>query len=300
MNHRSRFTLTAAAVFASISTATAAPVFTSTTPGQTSVTLAAGTYDIVAVGASGGFSPDDPTHIAGFGAIVEGTFTFLSNTLLDILVGGVGGSQARSDTNAAGGGGGTFIVGASNTPLLIAGGGGGVGNGYSGGSARAIATSGGAGGSQMGPDPQFAGGGGCGLLGDGAGEFQGGGRAYVNGGAGGVDQYSGSGRGGVGGGGRAGLGGGAGGGYTGGSTSYMGGEGGSSFDAGLDPIFSLATFFGDGGVTITLVTPTAIGVPEPQSLALLGIGLFALVAPRRARPSRALPIPCARRPSDPT
>ena len=121
MNRLTRFTLTAAAVFTSIATSTAAPLFTATTPGLTSVTLAAGTYEIVAVGASGGTTVKDATKTPGFGAIVQGTFTFLSSTLLDILVGGVGGSQTATDfyDSGAGGGGGTFIVGAFDrqTPL---------------------------------------------------------------------------------------------------------------------------------------------------------------------------------------
>ena len=75
----------------------------------------------------------------------------------------------------------------------------------------------------------------------------------------------------------------------------MGGEGGTSFDAGLNPIFSLATLYGNGAVTITLVTPAVIGVPEPESLALLGIGLLTLVGFRRTRPSRASPNSCAGR-----
>jgi hypothetical protein len=51
--------------------------------------------------------------------------------------------------------------------------------------------------------------------------------------------------------------------------------GGTSFDAGSDPIVTLAVNTGDGSVVIT---PLSTTVPELASLVVLGTGLIGLVA----------------------
>lgn len=141
----------------SVAIAAAAPIFSGTTPGSTSIMLAAGTYDIVVAGADGNQGAQGGAP-GGLGAVVEGTFTFASTKTLSILVGGQGGI---GNGGGGGGGGGSFVVGPSNTPLAIGGGGGGGGIFSVGGNGAAVVTSGGAGGAG-GFGGGFAGGGGGG------------------------------------------------------------------------------------------------------------------------------------------
>jgi hypothetical protein len=248
-----------------------------------------GTYDIIAVGAGGAGGPEDN---GGVGASVEDTFSLTAGEQLSILVGGQG---FTGNGGAGGGGGGTFVIAPGVTPLLIAGGGGGgddlSDNGQNGGNVDSLGGGGGSGGSG---NLGTGGGGGGGLSGDG---FTGGadtnmnfggdgGQSYASGGAGGLNgttENGDAGSGGFGGGGGGGDGGGGGGGYTGGNGGdgafpTEAGDGGSSYDAGSDPIFSYADLPADGSVTITQV------VPEPAS-AGMALGAAMLLAIRRPRRS---------------
>jgi Glycine rich protein len=91
---------------------------------QTYTIPTTGTYSLTAFGAQGGL-----TFVAtgGGGAEVSGTIMFTAGTVLDIVVGGEGGSGFAVNANGAGGGGGSFVYLQNNEtlPLLVAGGGGG-------------------------------------------------------------------------------------------------------------------------------------------------------------------------------
>jgi hypothetical protein len=100
---------------------------------ETTVTLAPGTYDILAYGAQGGAG----VWTGGLGAEAAGIFTFQNFTTLSLLVGGMG----NSGVNSGGGGGGSFVV-EGTMPLAVAGGGGGSGSYSSGVGAGSVSGSG--------------------------------------------------------------------------------------------------------------------------------------------------------------
>jgi hypothetical protein len=196
---------------------------------ETNITLNPGTYDIAAYGAKGGSAVGGA---GGYGAEMEGQFSFATTVTLTLLVGDNG-----SSGSGGGGGGGSFVVNGS-TPLVIAGGGGGAGLEYSGseGGAGLDLTEGGSGGGGGG---LYGGGGGAAwgtggggfLVGGDGNSFGTGGSSFLDGGAGGIS-YGGGG-GGYGGGGGGYYGGGGGGGYSGGgggNYGSFGGGGGSIID----------------------------------------------------------------------
>ncbi len=245
------------------------------------------TVSIEAWGAQGGGSPTtggcNCSLPGGRGAYVRGTFSVTPGSVLDLLVGQVGGSSGGAHGNENGGGGGTFVVLNPRTPLVIAGGGGGgpsttygsscartasVGDGQAGngGASTSCSTSaaGGSAGSGGAAAGTYEGGAGGGFTGDGANGgthcvLAYGGSSYTNGGVGGLGNncYDTNNFGGYGGGGGGQLGGpGGGGGYSGGSTSGAWsasssyGGGGGSYNAGAGQTNTAGVRSGMGMVTI--------------------------------------------------
>jgi hypothetical protein len=256
-------------------------------------------YQILAFGAQGGSGAFMGfVSTGGQGAEIGGDFSLTRGEMLQIAVGGAGGDGSSSEDG--GGGGGSFVVGPGNTPLVIAGGGGGgaslsfqplpgrggltgpdgdpsiLGGGTDGNGGRGFNGGGGGGFFSAGTDgllPQLAGRGGGAFpgLAGGGGAAGGGDGGFGGGGGGGVSIHSG---------------GGGGGGYSGGGGGFgsiLGGGlggGGGSFDAGTDQIL-VADFQTDNGEVV--ITELAAQVPEPGSLALLGVGLLSLAAIWRRR-----------------
>jgi PEP-CTERM motif len=235
-----------------------------------------GMYLITAFGAAGGGSTIGTRESGGKGAEIGGDFDLTAGEVLDIYVGGVGGSA----NFGGGGGGGSFVV-EGTTPLVVGGGGGGASAEAPGGAGQTSASNsnGGAGGAG-------GGGGGGGFTGSGSNGFPpgdsgsgGSGFPTLTGGAGDSDEHDGPGGFGGGGGGGA-FGGGGGGGFSGGAgggDDNVGGGGGGSFDSGSNQILIAGENSGDGSVDITLLTP------EPASFTLVGISLAALFVWRRRR-----------------
>ena len=254
----------------------------------------AGNYSITALGAQGGVSS---SGVGGLGAEVAADIALTAGETLDLLVGGMGGSDT---SGRAGGGGGSFVVqvGGSDssgyTPLVIAGGGGGraaFGSGAQASTAPSGVGSGGVGGTGGdGGSGSDAGGGGGFYTSGTAGSEGGPGASFLLGGAGGT---GGDGSGGFGGGAAGGTacGGGAGGGYSGGGgggCSQPGG-GGGSYVAGTLTNLVGANNSGNGQIyialsnTIVLPNPGQTSAPEPASLAVFATGLTALSAKSRRK-----------------
>lgn len=295
--------------------ALAAPITYGYTGGFQSFTATdAGNYVITAFGAQGGNARIGPQ--GGLGAEIGGTFVLSAGDVLQIAVGSAG--VSGPDFAVGGGGGGSFVVAPGSIPLVIAGGGGGAsfstdanargnggngqigqsgGNGFSsGGGAGGSAGAGGAGGTGNG-----GGGGGGFTTSGGAGSAgTGGGGSYLSGLAGGVSTNGQSGNGGFGGGGAGDYGGGGGGGYSGGgggfglnfggdsTPRFQGGGGGGSFLAlgAINPMLLSGIHSGNGLVTVEYLAPVIVpptAVPEPTSLALVGVGLAGIAAIRRRR-----------------
>ena len=262
-------------------TARATPVTFNYTGSFMSFTaLEGGLYDISVAGAQGGTGNGGS---GGLGGSSFGVFSLYAGEVLDIAVGGAGLSSGHGSSLIGGGGGGTFVVDhATGNPLIVGGGGGGALNiggssGFAGGATLTGSNGGAAGGSNG------AGGGGFSTDGSDSGPATGG-KSYAHGLAGGLgDALGGFG----GGGGTAenccSAGGGGGGGYAGGAGGlfFIAGGGGSSFDIGANAVLTPGTQSGNGFVTITQE------VPEPASLAVLGMGLAGIAAVRRRRAARA-------------
>ena len=254
-----------------------------------------GIYDVTVAGAQGGGSN------AGLGAIIHGNVFLTAGTLLDIFVGGIGGSSGHGDLGGGGGGGGTFVFLDSPFSRLAVGGGGG-GGGYGGGPGGPgqAGTAG-----QSGNNGHNGGPGGIGGNGGGGGTYssrnggggtgfntRGGDGAGAQSGYGGIFQLGGDGsspgnHGGFGGGGGGGFyGGGGGGGYSGGgggdgviiygANAHFGGGGGGSF---LAPEFTDTGLTGGANYGYGYVTISA----EPGTLPVLGSALLALGLWRRRR-----------------
>lgn len=266
-----------------------------------------GTYEIFAAGAQGGYGRGSGS--GGYGAILMGDINLSAGTVLDIVVGGQGGS-GFSDLGAGGGGGGSFVFEpGALLPLIVAGGGGGGGyyenggagqtgtpgeNGFGGTNEGAGGTGGqgGTGGRTVFSGTGYNGGGGGGWLGNGT---AGAGSGSGNGGSGAPtfagaigNLSSGPTPGGYGGGGGGGSdSGGGGGGYSGGGGGSRdlitgGGGGGGSY---LDTSFSDTTLIaggraGNGDVKIAFIPAP---VPEPRAILLLGSILIGLAGTLKRR-----------------
>jgi len=234
---------------------------------QTFTVPTTGTYKITADGGSGGTCG---YSTPGNGAHVEGEFALTKGQVINIIVGGQGGSvSAGSGSAGGGGGGGSYVYNNTVGKLLLVAGAGGGGSTSSGGGAGAIGAIGtGNGGTAMNSTANMGGnggGGGGGYLSSGTTALSGGGGGggYAQGSAAGSAAGGAGGFGGGGGGGSWNAwssnygGGGAGGGYTGGNggSCMYGGAGGTSYiDASVtNPVSASGTNVGNGYITINLI-----------------------------------------------
>lgn len=256
--------------------------------GIQSWTASAGTYLITATGAQGASATS--SFSGGRGAQISGEFTFLGDTTLLFAVGQMG----STDGSTFNGGGGSFIVDVFDIPLLVAGGGGGTRIGAAQNGCDASTSGFGTIGSGGSPTSSCAvkvidlglggivsvtswGSGGGGFFGDGAADVccgGDGGDSWANGLTGGIETalcgvapgaFGGFGGGGSG---EGCGGGGGGGGYSGGDGGFIAG-GGGSWNTGANPFAIGSVGFGDGSITVELIS----SVPEPTTLALMGLGL---------------------------
>jgi CSLREA domain-containing protein len=208
---------------------------------QTYTVPATGIYELSIGGAQGGDTSNGPqqAETGGAGAALSGDVSLTAGSVLQVVVGGEGTSNAFGVGGGGGGGSFVFVSGASQ-PIVVAGGGGGgagwLGDGGNGNGA--VAGGGGLGSST------FAGGS--------SGEATPG--RFGGGGGGGYD------------------GGGAGGGYSGGGGADIygdggfGGGGGGSYTADLTGLTSAVTETGNGYFDITpLPTPTITSAAQPAS-----------------------------------
>lgn len=290
--------------------------FAETGSSVTYTVTTSGTYDFLDYGGQGGNSAGSSGSVGGAGAEIGGSFVLRAGDVLSIFVGASG----LNASGGAGGGGGSFVVlsggpddaSATLIPLLIASGGGGAGGGgiaYHGagapGSATGVAANGFGGGTAGTPgtggngagiaNAANAGGGGAGLLSNGAANSSGnttGGKDYANGLGGGTTTNLIGASGGFGGGGGGANAGGGGGGYNGGGGGYNGGGGGgggSLFDSGFGTQNLAATVSGanTGNGLVVISAATSAPVPEPNTLAIVGMGFAALGSLRWRRRSTA-------------
>ena len=97
-----------------------------------------GTYELEAIGASGGFAPNNSNGPGGWGARIVTRINLTKSDVLGIVVGQPGINEGGGGANA-GGGGGSFIYNYSDNTLYVAAGGGG-GFGTSSGQTRTAST----------------------------------------------------------------------------------------------------------------------------------------------------------------
>jgi hypothetical protein len=212
---------------------------------QTFTVPTTGIYSFTLTGAQGGtgwvWAYSDGTP-GGLGAEAMGTVHLNAGDVIDLVIGGMGGSSNEYQGLGGGGGGGSFIYNATTSSLIAVAGGGGGGDGHQKGAGQS-GTNGGNGGGVGGASGGTNGNGGNGSNGNqaaGGGGFltngygSAGGKSFLNGSAGGTNSGYISGGYGGGGGGYY-QGGGGGGGYSGGGggSGYTprGGGGGGSYEA---------------------------------------------------------------------
>jgi len=228
------------------------------------------TYRIITVGGSGGYGQNN-AYLPGYGATVQGDFSLLKNTMLNIVVG----HRGQDDTWGwgGGGGGGSFVwVENAALPLIVAGGGGGGGSGSSGAENGGSAGQGGGngqGGGALGGTSGYPGGYNSNVCGGGNGQGWYGGSTYSCGGnftwpqltndPTGLSSYISGPNGGFGGGAHSYGGAGGGGGFSGGGSGgwYPAGKGGGggNYNTGTNTSSSVnfAAGFVTGSVTITRI-----------------------------------------------
>ncbi len=231
-----------------------------------------GTYSLEAWGAGGG-NGTGTGGLGGYGAYIYGEFSLTAGTVLQILVGQKGITDA---VYGGGGGGASFVIDKTNNNILVVAGGGGGGSiraaTYGRGRNASLTTTGingslddtleynlGGINQNGGNSSSNSGAGGGGYLGNGTNVAvqSKGGTSYIYGGAGGSTTSTGS-YGGFGGGGSGYGGGGGGGGYSGGggggySSNGGGGGGGASYNNGTNQNSSAGANNGFGKVTISLL-----------------------------------------------